>query len=76
MKQLDMIFGTVLIIGGLNWGLMGLLDINLVDTLFGEMSVISRSIYMLVGFAALYDIFAIKAIWKRWGLHFKKATPA
>jgi hypothetical protein len=76
MKKLDLLFGTLLVIGGLNWGLVGLLDINLVDIMFGEMSMISRSIYMLVGFAALYDIFAIKAIWKRWNLHFKKAMPA
>jgi uncharacterized membrane protein YuzA (DUF378 family) len=42
----------------------------LVAAIFGEMSVLSRLVYSLVGLAAVYDIVAIKAIWKRWGMHY------
>lgn len=45
-----------LIIGGLNWGLVGALNFDLVATLFGEMTVASRAVYLLVGVAALVGI--------------------
>lgn len=44
---------TLLIIGGLNWGLVGLFDYNLVDSLFGTATWISRLVYSLVGAAAI-----------------------
>jgi len=74
MKTLDLVIWTLLAIGGLNWGLVGFFNFDLVATLFGEMSILTRIIYCLVGLAALYDIIAIKAIWKRWGMHYE--TPA
>jgi len=43
----------VLIVGGLNWGLVGLFGFDLVGYLFGEMSLLSRTIYILVGCAAV-----------------------
>jgi len=70
MKKLDLIIWTLLAIGGLNWGLVGIFNFDLVAAIFGEMSVFSRIIYAVVGLAAVYDIVAIKAIWKRWGMHF------
>ena len=42
--------------GGLNWGLVGLFDFDLVAAIFGEMSVISRIVYVLVGVSALAQI--------------------
>ena len=68
MKKLDLIIWTLLAIGGLNWGLVGIFNFDLVAAIFGEMSVLSRLVYSLVGLAAVYDIVAIKAIWKRWGM--------
>ena len=47
----------LLIIGGVNWGLIGLLDFNLVAYLFGEMTTLARIIYALVGVSALYSIY-------------------
>jgi uncharacterized membrane protein YuzA (DUF378 family) len=47
----------LLLIGGLNWGLVGLFNFDLVAMLFGEGSVLSRAIYTLVGIGALYGIF-------------------
>lgn len=44
----------LVIIGGLNWGLVGFFEYNLVASLFGEMSGVSRTIYALVGLAAIY----------------------
>jgi uncharacterized membrane protein YuzA (DUF378 family) len=70
MKKLDLIVWALLAIGGLNWGLVGIFNFDLVATIFGEMSFLSRLVYSLVGLAAVYDIVAIKAIWKRWGMHF------
>ena len=44
----------LLIIGGLNWGLVGIFKWDLVAAIFGELSVISRIVYTLVGVSALY----------------------
>lgn len=59
MNLLDKIATLLLIIGGFNWGLVGWLDYNLVDSLFGKGSVISRVIYAVVGVAALYCIYTM-----------------
>ena len=61
MKTLRNICLAVLIIGGLNWGLIGLFDFNLVAMLFGDASMVSRVIYSLVGLAGLFTIFFIFA---------------
>lgn len=45
------------IIGGLNWGLIGLFDFNLVGAVFGDVSIISRIIYILVGISAVWLIY-------------------
>lgn len=69
MKNLDLVVWTLLAIGGLNWGLIGIFDFNLVAAIFGPMTIVTRLIYVLVGLAALYDILAVKAIWRRWDMH-------
>jgi hypothetical protein len=53
-KILDWIAFVLLVIGGLNWGMVGLFDIDLVAKLFGEMTVVSKVIYDVVGLSALY----------------------
>ena len=45
---------VLVIVGGLNWGLVGLANFDLVATLFGAMSVLSRVVYVLVGLSAIY----------------------
>jgi uncharacterized protein len=47
---------VLLIVGGLNWGLVGLFGFDLVAALFGEMSALSRIVYVLVGLSALFQI--------------------
>lgn len=47
---------VLMISGAINWGLIGLFEFNLVDAIFGDMSLISRIIYIIVGIAGLYGI--------------------
>lgn len=56
MNALDWIATILMVVGGINWGLIGLFNIDLVASLFGQMTVVSRAIYLLVGLAALYGI--------------------
>lgn len=56
-KVLKAIALILVIIGGLNWGLVGALDFDLVATLFGTMSIVSRVIYGLVGLGAIWMMF-------------------
>jgi uncharacterized membrane protein YuzA (DUF378 family) len=57
MKTLNIVALVLLIIGGLNWLLVGLFEWDLVGGLFGGMdSVLSKIIYILVGLAAIYSL--------------------
>ena len=56
MKTLDIIVLLLVIIGAVNWGLIGFFGFNLVTSLFGDMSSFSRIVYALVGIAGLYSI--------------------
>lgn len=49
----------LVIIGGLNWGFVGLLNFDLVATLFGTMSFLSKLVYDLVGLSAVYLLFSL-----------------
>lgn len=53
-NTLDWVAMVLLIVGGLNWGLVGLFAFDLVAALFGEMSFLSRLVYILVGISAIY----------------------
>ncbi|HQF41228.1 MAG TPA: DUF378 domain-containing protein [Candidatus Paceibacterota bacterium] len=55
-KALDWLAIILTIIGGINWGLVGLFGFDLVASLFGMMTVLSRVIYVVVGLAALYMV--------------------
>jgi hypothetical protein len=57
LSAFDWIALALLIVGGINWGLVGLLNFDLVATLFGPMSWPSRLVYALVGAAALFAIY-------------------
>jgi uncharacterized membrane protein YuzA (DUF378 family) len=54
LNGLDWTSLVLLIIGGLNWGLAGIFNFNLISAIFGPMSAISRFIYVLVGLSAVY----------------------
>lgn len=66
MKSLDVLAKALLIVGGLNWGLWGLFQFDLVAALFGGNSAgISRIVYSLVGIAAVYYALAWKSVQQR-----------
>lgn len=54
IKILHMVAFALLVVGGLNWGLVGLLKLNLVDMLFGMGSVLAMVVYVLVGVSTVY----------------------
>lgn len=56
MKTIDYIALILVIIGAVNWGLIGFFGFDLVRMIFGDMSTISRIIYGIVGIAGLYAI--------------------
>jgi uncharacterized membrane protein YuzA (DUF378 family) len=59
MNAADYISWILIVVGGLNWSLVGLFDFNLVDSLFGAGSMLAKVVYILVGLAAVYAIFAM-----------------
>jgi uncharacterized protein len=61
-----MIAIVLVLVGGLNWGLVGFFDFDLVATIFGAGTLITRLIYCLVGLSALYKIFMWQHIHERW----------
>jgi hypothetical protein len=68
MRTLDVIVAVLLVVGGLNWGLVGFFSFDLVGAIFGPMSALSRIVYGLVGLAAVYQGLSWKSIQRRWGL--------
>jgi len=70
MKTLDVIAAVLLVVGGLNWGLVGVAHFDLVATIFGmkfgETSALSSAVYLLVCLSALYQALSFKAIQRRW----------
>ena len=56
MTALNKVTLLLLIVGGLNWGLVGIANFDLVAALFGEMSLLSRVVYSLVGLSAVYQV--------------------
>ena len=54
LNTLDWVALVLVIVGGLNWALVGLFNFDLVATIFGDMSILSRIVYTLVGLSAIY----------------------
>ena len=65
MNAVDWIAMILLIVGGVNWGLVGLADFDLVATLFGDGSPFSRIVYILVGLAALWCLYTATKLGSR-----------
>ena len=71
MKGFDVVVWALLVIGGINWGLIGIFQFNLVAWVF-RIETLERIVYVIVGFAALYDIVMIKSISNRWDMHWRR----
>lgn len=61
MKALGILTATLIVIGGLNWGLVGFLKFDLVATVFGDMTMLARLVYVLVGLSAIYQAINLKS---------------
>lgn len=59
-KALHMVTFILLVVGGLNWLLVGAFDLNLVTTIFGE-STLTKVVYILVGLSAIYEVITHKS---------------
>ena len=65
LSTLDWVAVVLMIIGALNWGLVGLFKFDLVAAIFGDMSALSRIVYVLVGLSGLYTIFIASKLSKK-----------
>ena len=65
LNLLDWVALVLVIVGAVNWGLMGLFNFDVVASIFGAMSIISRIVYDLVGLAGIYLIFAVGMFMKK-----------
>jgi uncharacterized membrane protein YuzA (DUF378 family) len=65
LSVLDWIALILIIVGGLNWGLVGIFNFDLVAAIFGAMSAIARIVYVLVGLSALYTLIIIGKLGKK-----------
>ena len=61
MKSLNLVTLLLVIVGGLNWGLVGLFGFDLVAALFGDAALLARLVYVLVGASALWQIWPLAA---------------
>jgi len=73
MKTLDVIVAVLLVVGGLNWGLVALVNFDLVAFLtgsggFGMKNVLGSAVYGLVGLSALYQALLWRSIQRRWAV--------
>jgi uncharacterized protein len=70
MKTLDLLAGTLVVVGALNWGLVAIGEFDLVATVFGldfgETNAATRIVYGLVGLAGIYQVAALGGIRRRW----------
>lgn len=73
MKKLDLLAAVLLIVGGLNWGLVAIARFDLVAFVFGldygETNALTRLVYGLVGLSAAYVATQLRAIPRRWASH-------
>ena len=78
MKKLDILAAVLVVVGGLNWGLVAIAKFDLVATLFGldfgQTNAASRVVYGLVGLGAVYQVVEQAAIRRRWARDPRVAT--
>lgn len=66
MKTFDVVAAVLVVVGALNWGLVGFANFDLVAAIFGSASFLSSVVYGLVGLAGLFQVLQWKAIQRRW----------
>jgi uncharacterized membrane protein YuzA (DUF378 family) len=73
MKFIDVLAAVLVVVGALNWGLVGLARYDLVAAVLGDATALTRLVYIVVGVAGLFQVLQWKAIHHRWVGH---GTPA
>ena len=69
MKILDVIAAVLLVVGGLNWGLWGAFEFDLVAAIMGgNTAILAKAVYILVGAAAIYQAASLRMIQQRWNI--------
>lgn len=68
MKTLDVLAAALLVVGGLNWALYGLFQLDLVAASAGSGAALAQIAYGMIGLAALYQVLALRSIQRRWGV--------
>jgi uncharacterized membrane protein YuzA (DUF378 family) len=66
MKTIDVVAAVLVVVGALNWGLVGVAKFDLVAALLGHGSILSSIVYTLVGLSGLYQAIQFRAIQHRW----------
>jgi uncharacterized membrane protein YuzA (DUF378 family) len=66
MRSFDVLAAILLVVGGLNWGLVGFTNFDLVAAIFGDGSSLARFVYVLVGLGAVYQALQWRSIRSRW----------
>ena len=66
MQSIDIVAFALLLIGGLNWGLYGFFELDLVASIVGSLTIFGKIVYAAVGLAAVYEIAQFRVIQKRW----------
>ena len=69
MKGFNILTLVLVIVGGLNWGLVGLFDLDLVAAIFGAGSVLARLVYVLVGLSAIWQLVPLMSAFRAEGTH-------
>ena len=62
MKILKTLALVLIVVGGLNWGLVGFFNFDLVTAIFGEMTTVSRIVYALVGLSAVFTVIKLPSV--------------
>jgi uncharacterized membrane protein YuzA (DUF378 family) len=69
MKIFDILAAALLVVGGLNWGLWGAFEFDLVAAIMGgNTAVLAKMVYCLVGLAAIYQAASVRSIQRRWNV--------
>ena len=55
--NIKMLVGWIVALAAVNWGLVGLVNVNLVETIFGASGVLTKAVYVLVGLAGVYKVY-------------------
>ena len=69
MRVVDIIAAVLLVVGGLNWGLWGILEFDLVAAIAGgNTAILAKAIYVAVGLAAVHQASTLRSIQERWNV--------